>query len=858
MSDELPNSISETGYELYPKNGEEVWNSFLHFSSLGKTTYDYNLIEDSLKETANIAFDKIEDFLPDTKVRLPSWVVPAGKRPEQVLARLCADEMKKRGLAKNQTYIERLKNELYVIKDRKFCEYFLTMKMIIDEARTMMMVGPGRGSSAGSLVAYLLDITQVDPIKWNLQFERFLSRSGTGFPDIDTDFSNSLALKEHFKEKWGENSVVQITNFSTLQVKSLIKDICKFHHISFEEINDVVLAMTKETMSLAKEEHDITAGVYVPTYEEYKKYSTTLQAFLAKYPQVDAHIENLHGQIRQCSTHASGVLIADNLNEHMPLINVGGKTQTPWAEGQAQRLLEPMGFIKFDILGLSTLAMFESCIKQVLQRRFNNPSPTFDDIREFYNKNLHPDIIDFNNQEIWENIFQQGKWVGIFQFTNSGAQKFCQQVKPTSLTELSDITSTYRPGPMQANVPEKYLAVKNGEEFPEYVHPIVKEILEPTQGQMIYQESVAMLAHRLGNNLSLDDGNTLRKLLTKKGTGKNDLLDGLYEKFRQGCIDKGISPEKTDELLQHIEFFNKYGFSINHATCYSIISYQCAYLMHHYGPEFCCAFLEKEPEEKKEKSLSIVKSLGYKIEPTNINTSGKEWKVSDQDEMTLIQPLTSIKGLGPAAADEIMKFRPFKTIEELLFHEEISYMRVNKAKLDVLARAGALKDLIDSRFNHLKQFWLSCINERPKNVKQLRENIEASKLEPDFTRTEKIEFLTDITGIYPIDLVLTEIITDKLKYVKMPPISEFIKELGVAWCIPKKLEIRRTKNDKPYFVVEVIDSNFVLTLVRCWGIYPGKDRLFLNHPYLVRPLHNERWGFSTSGPIAKCWKLLGT
>lgn len=562
MSEELPSSIAQTGYELYPKNGDEVWDSFLHFSSLANVSYDHNLIENSLRETANIAFGKIEDFFPDTKVKLPSWVVPEGKRPEQVLARFCANEMKNRSFGTDPVYIERLKNELYVIKDRGFSKYFLTMKMIVDEARERFLVGCGRGSGAGSLVSYLLGITQVDPIKWGLQFERFLSRNGTNFPDLDVDFSDPVALKEFFKEKWGENSVVQITNFNTLQVRSLIKDISKFNDIHWEEVNDVIIAMVKETMAIAKKEHDVAAGVYVPTYEEYKKHSSTLQAFLQKYPQVDTHIEVLHGQVKSLGSHASGTLIADNLDEQMPLISVGGKIQTPWTEGQAQRHLEPFGFIKFDLLGLATLKMFETCIGQVLRRRFNNPNPTFADIKKFYEEKMHPDVIDLDDQNVWEGVFHAGKWLGIFQFANRGAQQFCQQVKPRSIRELSDVTAIYRPGPLSANVHDKYLSIKSGEEYPEYVNPIVEGVLGLTQGQLIYQEQIATLAHRLGDGLSLDDGNVLRKLLTKKGTGKNDLLEGLYAKFREGCIDKGISPEKTDELLQHIEFFNKYGFNL--------------------------------------------------------------------------------------------------------------------------------------------------------------------------------------------------------------------------------------------------------------------------------------------------------
>lgn len=321
-----------------------------------------------------------------------------------------------------------------------------------------------------------------------------------------------------------------------------------------------------------------------------------------------------------------------------------------------------------------------------------------------------------------------------------------------------------------------------------------------------------------------------------------------------------VGVEETYDLEidseEHTFLANDISVSNSHSASYSIISYQCAFLAHYYTAEWAAAFLEREDGDKKEKALSIVKSMGFTIKPLDINTSGNEWLVSDEDDKTLVQPLTSIKGLGPAAVDEILLRRPFNTVEDLLFNENISYMRLNKGRLDVLARSGALDCLIDSRFNHLKHFWLSCVAERPKNVKQLRENIESTKLEPDFERAEKIDFLTTIVGMYPLDLVISQTTKDRFAFTKVPPISEFDKSIGVCWVVPKKMEVRKTKTNRPYYLVELIDSNFVLTSIRCWNINVDKDRIFLHHVYLLKPQHNDKWGFSTSGPIPRNWKLV--
>ena len=857
LSNELPIDVDVVGYELYPKNGDQMWESYKKYSESCEVEYDDDLVLESLTETHHIAFNRIEDFQPDTSIKLPDFVVPEGATAEDALQKLAIDSLRTKSLHENAEYIDRLKMELAVIEDRGFSKYFLTMKAIVDKANEVQVTGPGRGSAAGSLVAYVLDITQVDPIRWGLLFERFLRRDATDYPDIDFDVSEPMELKERLAEDWGENTVVPISNWNTLQLRSLLKDIGKFYDIPFIEVNKVTSVMVREATPDAKRKHDIKAGVYNPTWEEVMEFSPSLRGFLIKYPNVKTHVEALVGQVRSCSRHAGGVLVAENLDERMPLINSGGVRQAPWAEGQHVRHLEPLGFIKFDLLGLSTLRMIDGCVRHVLRRHYNIAEPTFEDVKEFYSKHLHPDVIDFNDQAVYENIFQKGNWAGIFQFTEQPAQSFCKRAQPESLIDLAAITSIYRPGPLSANVHEQYVEAKNNPDGIEHLHDIVETETHETFGFLIFQEQIALLAHKLGKNLSLDEGNMLRKVLTKKGTGKEgQVKNKLYAKFVEGCQEKGMRLSEADKLWRTFEYFSGYGFNKSHAVSYSIISFQCAWLLNYYPSEWMAAFLDKEPESRKEKAINIAKSYGFNIEKADINASGNVWEIDPTDSMTLVQPLSSLKVLGDAAIDQILQNRPFDTIEDTIFHPDVVYSKFNKKALDVLVRSGAMDGLIDERFTGRKHFWSAVAVDRPKNKKKFLENIEAYEPEGHFSHEEEIENTVSLTGIFPMDLVVDHKIKSRLDELHIPPISEYDRELGLVWFIPRDVIQRKTKNGKPYLVITAIDGNSELTKIRCWGIIPGKDRVFINRPYMARLDYNEQWGFSTRS-VRRNMKLLG-
>ena len=855
LSSELPISVDDIGYELYPKNGEQMWNSYKEYSEMVGTSYDDDLVYESIVRTHDIAHNRIEKFMPDNTVRLPDFVVPEGQSADAALMKLSIEALKNKGLLETE-YMERLRHEIDVISERGFSKYFLTMKAIADEATTIQLAGPGRGSAAGSLAAYVLGITQVDPIKYNLLFSRFLRKDAKDYPDIDYDVSDPMALKEVLMEKWGRKTVVPISNFNTLQLRSLIKDVSKLYGVPFTEVNTVTSRMMYEATPLAKQAHGIKSGVYVPTFEEVMEYSESLKNFLTQYPQIKDHINILCGQVRSTSRHAGGVVVGEDLDRHMPLINSGGITQTPWSEGQNVRHLEPMGFIKFDILGLASLRMIQTAISHILTRHYGNENPSFEDVQEYYNKYLHPNTINFDDQNVYKNIFHDGKWVGVFQFTERGSQAFCEKAKPTSVIDLAAITSIYRPGPLGASVDKMYVDAKNDPESIEYVHDLVKEVTQETYGFLIFQEQIAMLAHKLGKNISLDEGNALRKILVKKGTGEIDeKKENIRRRFIEGATSKGLARGAADGLWANFEYFSGYGFNKSHAVSYSILSYQCAWLLNYYPEEWIVSFLDKEPEDRKEKAISLAKSFGFKVHPVDINRSGVNWEI-DTEEKTLIQPLTAIKGLGEKAVEQIMNHRPFNTVEELLFNEEITYGKLNKKALDVLCRAGALSHLVDERFSGTRHFWSAAIVDRPKSLKRFLSNLKTYEPEGDFSNEEIIEHLSSLTGVYPIHLVVDDHIIKKLSDNYVPPLGEWDEDLGVAWFIPREVARKKTKNGKDYWVVKVVDTSNKITYIRCWGVKPERDKIHLNRPYMAKLDYNEQWGFSCRS-IEWKFKLLG-
>ena len=299
-----------------------------------------------------------------------------------------------------------------------------------------------------------------------------------------------------------------------------------------------------------------------------------------------------------------------------------------------------------------------------------------------------------------------------------------------------------------------------------------------------------------------------------------------------------------ERLWETFEYFSGYGFNKSHAVSYCIISYQCAWLLNYFPSEWMAAFLDKEPETRKEKAINIAKSAGFEIRDLDINSSGRVWEISE-DGKTLIQPLSSIKGLGDAAIDQILNNRPFDDIESFLFNESIVYSKLNKKALDVLCRCGALDSLMDERFTGGKHFWTAICIDRPRKPKNLVENITEYAPEGDFSDEEKIAYLVELTGVFPFNRVMKENIYQQLNQAFIPPIANYDPELcEVVWFIPRTVIPKKTKKGKDYWIIEAIDDTNTLTRIRCWGV-KEHDRIYVNKPYMAKLEHNDKWGFST-------------
>lgn len=488
--DSLPKSKDDLKCELYPKNASQVWDEYMRVKE-GTSFYDDDLVVDAIERSHDIAHRVIGEVPPDRSPKFPNrLLIPAGTSSFNHLVTLCKAGMVKRGLDQKPEYIERLKEELSVIKQMKNSDYFVSYQKIMELARKVCLVGPARGSGGGSLVAYVLYITDLDPLFWDLPFARFLSVYRKGAPDIDTDLADRDKVLEQLRSFFGYENVVPISNYNTFKLKTLVKDIGKFYGVSFEETNAATRTVEEEVRR-AVTKHGDDKNLFVLTFDEAmgfvcaaavgpdarpvcsgctpacsKAVSPSFRAFIEKHPVVAEAIKVLFKQNRSLGRHAGGVLIADDLPSKMPLVTSGGEPQSPWVEGVNFKHLEKVGeFIKYDLLGLETMRLIERTIELVLIKK-GNRSPTFDDIKAWYEAHLAPDVIDFNDPKPYE-VYAKARWAGIFQLTSTGAQRLFVKARPKSVIDIATLTSIYRPGPLAANVDKLYLQAREGNLPPE-------------------------------------------------------------------------------------------------------------------------------------------------------------------------------------------------------------------------------------------------------------------------------------------------------------------------------------------------------------------------------------------------------
>ncbi|OIP83888.1 MAG: DNA polymerase III subunit alpha [Porphyromonadaceae bacterium CG2_30_38_12] len=599
------------------------------------------------------------------------------------LAQLAYLGAKKRyGEALTDEQAERIEFELHVMKTMGFPGYFLIVQDFITNARRMgVSVGPGRGSAAGSVVAYCLRITDIDPLKYDLLFERFLNPDRISMPDIDIDFDDDgrgLVLR-WVTEKYGKERVAQIVTYGTMATKSSIKDVARVQRLPLQEADRLTKLIPDKfpegSDGKAPKVNIANCLKYVPELAQARNSSDQNLANTLKYAEM------LEGTVRQTGVHACGVIIgADDLTNFVPLSTAtdketGNSILVTQYEGS---VIEEIGLIKMDFLGLKTLSILKEALSNIKK------SKGFD---------LDIDNIPIDDKATYE-LFSKGATVGTFQFESAGMQKHLQALQPSQFEDLIAMNALYRPGPMQY-IPQ-FINRKHGRETIEYPFPIMEKRLKDTYGITVYQEQVMLLSRDLAS-FTRGQSDELRKAMGKKLVDK---METLHVKFLEGCATNGYGPkEKLEKIWSDWAEFAKYAFNKSHATCYSWIAYQTAYLKANYPAEFMAANLTRNRDDIAEvgKFMDECKSMGMHVLGPDVNESDLTFTVNATGNIRF--GLGGIKGVGEGAVLSIIEERTkggkFKSVFD--FVERVNLSSCNKRTLESLALCGAFDSFSDIR-----------------------------------------------------------------------------------------------------------------------------------------------------------------
>ena len=835
---------------LYPKNAEQMWDDYKKYGQ-GYDFYDDEVIARSINNSSLIARELINHTTPDTSPKLTQISIDGFNTPFHKLLVLCKEAMVEKNLQEDKIYIDRLKKELLMIKEKDIENYFLAMKEMMDLANEHMIVGSARGSAAGSLVCYLLKITQVDPIKYNLLFERFLNegRMAEEWPDIDVDVEDRDQLIELFYEKYGKDAVFPISTKMRLQISSLIKDVCKLMNVDFATANMYSKKIRREietSRNLVDDKNHFYANLL---YENIFHKSKTLREFTEKYPAVKDVLPYLYMQVRQYGTHAGGVIIYNGFASKLPTTIVKGSVQTAFGEGVYDKNLPKMGGIKFDVLGLRTLRMIRKTIKYILRdhdvrddsgRRLNWKE--YKDQRWFYDKFIHPDNLDFSDRKVYENVWHEGNFLSVFQFTESGARNFSMNAKPDSIKEIAALTAIYRPGPLSSKVDKLWINAKRNANSIVYGHPIIEKLLKPTLGFPIFQESVMTLGRELGN-MDWKDTDKMRKtlLIKDKSVGMDKLLaekNALYEKFMNGANNNNYSPEKAHKLWKKLEAFSGYAFNENHALSYSLISYQCAWLLTYYPIEWCAGVLDCNPSPR---NVQEVENMNVEVLDVDINESGYDWEIST-GRNSVRRSILNVKGVGTKVISKIISNRPYIDFIEDVYLSGV----VNKRALINLIKIDAIKSTnFYDQFKSRKQAIEIFSNEPKKNLKTKEQILELAEQYDDeeFTRNEEIENYSDIIEYVPNFLLFTPLEEKFLRENKIESLDGWQDEQIPIWFTVENTSQRKTKNNSPYVTV-LAKGDSDNTWFKIWNCDLSRKPINKNQAYIAF-LKKDDYGFST-------------
>ena len=612
--------------------------------------------------------------------KLPHFEVPEGYDSWGYLNKLCDDGLKERYPEDDGTLRERLDYELGIIKRMGYVDYFLIVWDFINYAKSNdIMVGPGRGSAAGSIVSYCLKITNIDPIKYNLLFERFLNPERVSMPDIDIDFcfERRQEVIDYVGRKYGSEKVVQIVTFGTMAAKGVIRDVGRVMDLPYSYVDGIAKMIPNEL--------NVTIDRALQANPELRKlYESDEQVKVL----IDMS-KRLEGLPRHTSMHAAGVVICpESADEFVPLSRGSdGCITTQFT----MTTLEELGLLKMDFLGLRTLTVIQNAVRLV---------------EKDTGVKLDMDNVDFNDKAVLDSI-GTGRTDGVFQVESGGMKNFMKELKPQNLEDIIAGISLYRPGPMDF-IP-RYIKGKNNAASITYLCPQLKPILEPTYGCIVYQEQVMQIVRDLGG-YTMGRSDLVRRAMSKKKQSvmekeRANFIYGNEEEGVPGCVSNGISAEVAGTIYEEMMDFAKYAFNKSHAACYAVVSYQTAYLKYYYPVEFMAALLTSVIDNPGKVSEYILtcRSMGIKILPPDINEGEAGFSVSGG---SIRYALTAIKGVGRPVIDQVTAEReargPFLSIQD--FVTRMADSEVNKRTVENFIKSGTFDGLGGTRKQFMSVF----------------------------------------------------------------------------------------------------------------------------------------------------------
>ena len=868
--DSLPKSVEELKCELYPKNADQVWEEFEKSASVHPFYLDnIELVRDAVERPHDIAHNLIGEIKPDRTMKLPSYVIPEGKTAVKTLVDECKKGLIARGLADKPEYVERLKEELLVIKNKNFCEYFLTMKAILDTARTKMFIGPGRGSGGGSLVNYVLNITDIDPIEYNLLFARFLSEFREGYPDIDVDIGDRDVLLDLLRNRFGYENIVPISNYNTFKLKTLIRDVGRFYGIPLDEVNEGLKSVERDVMRAIHKQGD-DKNMFVLRYEDALEHCQPFREFMERHPELVEPIDVLFKQNKSLGRHAGGVIVSENVAQRMPLITARGEQQTPWVEGMNFKHLEEFGWIKFDLLGLETLRIIQRSIELILQRKEGIAHPTFEQVSDWYQNNLSPSAVDTNDQRVYEYVYHEGRFCGIFQVVNAGAQRLFMKCKPRSIIDLAALTSIYRPGPLAAGVDKIYNDAKSDPANINYHHPLIKQVLEPTYGAIVFQEQIMQLCNVVAG-FPQRECDQIRRALLKRTAAKAEAQKAeaiaLKKQFVDGSVNNGVEAKVADELFEKILFFSGYGFNASHAVAYSMVSYQCAWLLTHHEEEWLCAYLESMSGDPKDraKAAGEIKGLGYNIVPIDINDATTSWTILPGKRF--MPSFLSCKGVGEIAVEEMASKRPFNSFEEFLWDENgvWRWSKFNRRAMESLVKIGAFDSLncvgegrlftsYQAMYNVVVEHWDELKKTLKKEPNYGKRRLNELALDavgtPEWTSQQLVEHNLELLGSFNPSIIVSQDTADKLAKKGVKSVDDLAEEgTDLYWFIVESTVPKKTKGGKQYLLIKAMGESGTTKNMYCWN-WDGSE--LSKYSFCVAEIEKSDFGCSTRWRGLKC------